>query len=72
MRRPSREMRLCTADHQEERGREVERMQKAQMEQMRQFGGGNNEGYGGAQYPYNMGMMGMPQMGYGVSHASRP
>lgn len=41
------------------------------MEQMRQFGGGpGSEMYGGGpggQYPYNMGMMGMPPMGYGVS-----
>ena len=52
------------------------------MEHMRQYGGDMNSGMydggggggggGGGQYPYgmNMGMMGMPPMGYNVSHQS--
>ena len=56
---------------QEERQREIEKLQRQQLEHMRSFGspdGGNMYG-GGQQYsPYgmNMGMMGLP-MGYNVS-----
>ncbi|WVQ63247.1 uncharacterized protein L199_001398 [Kwoniella botswanensis] len=58
----------------EDRQREIEKLQRQQMEHMRQFGGGDM--YGQQQYPYGMqspmgmnmgmgmGMMGMPQMGY--------
>ncbi|WVW80918.1 hypothetical protein I302_102909 [Kwoniella bestiolae CBS 10118] len=58
----------------EDRQREIEKLQRQQMDHMRQFGAGDM--YGQQQFPYgmqspmgmnmgmNMGMMGMPPMGY--------
>nr|XP_031860163.1 uncharacterized protein CI109_004295 [Kwoniella shandongensis]KAA5527235.1 hypothetical protein CI109_004295 [Kwoniella shandongensis] len=58
----------------EERQREIDRLQRQQMEHMRQFGGGSDMYPPQQGYPYgmgmppqmgmNMGMMGMPPMGY--------
>ncbi|KAK8850445.1 hypothetical protein IAR55_004363 [Kwoniella newhampshirensis] len=65
----------------EERQREIDRLQRQQMEHMRHFGGGSDMYSPQQGYPYgmgmpqmgmNMGMMGMPPMGYSYHGGYNP